>query len=192
VKFFTGLRPAERLLVSVMAGPVSPYTVRTVDGEPEIASSCPAGGESAAPAVRLKEFSDAFGARGDFSSLCSGDLAPAMGRLGHAIVQQLGARCAAKAPVRLADGTPDCSLTESAAGLGPDVSMPRCPTAPATAASPAAAGERPCWTLTASPERCPASGYELRIDRGESAPLAGSVATLRCRICTGEKDPRCR
>jgi hypothetical protein len=185
--FFRALVSPERLLVSVLAGPPSPYAIRVADGEPEAAPSCESATGAAGPGVRLKQFADAFGGRGTFASVCDPDLSGALGRLGDGIVQQVGASCLGAAPVRLgaeADtdkGKPDCWVNEQAAGLGREVPLPRCDGGTA----------RPCWSVVPSREHCESSGYELHIDRGDTAPLPGTVDTLHCRVCTRAGDPRC-
>jgi hypothetical protein len=184
-RFFTTLVPPDRLLVSVIAGPTTPYSVRTVNDEAEIAPSCLSATSSAAPALRLRQFAGSFGARGSFTSVCDADLKPALARFGQAIVQQVGAACLQAAPLRLepqADGgRPDCWVTERAAGLGREVMLPRCE----------AGAVRPCWNLVPSREHCDTSGYELRVERGDTAVLPGTVDTVRCRVCTRAGDPRC-
>jgi hypothetical protein len=184
--FFRALVPPERLLVSVIAGPPTPYVVRMTGADVEVAPSCQSATGPAAPAIRLKQFADGFGARGTFSSLCDGDLSGALGRFGQSIVQQVGAACLTAAPVRLGpasdgSGRADCLVSERAAGLGRDVALPRCE----------AGALRPCWTVLQSREHCETSGYELHIERGETAALPGTVDTLRCRVCTKAGDPRC-
>jgi hypothetical protein len=182
VAFFRSLVPPERLLVSVVAGPVDPYAVRLDGATAQLAPSCSSSTVGdAAPSVRLQQFARAFGARGDFSSACQEDLSPAMARFGQAIVQQLGTTCLLAAPAHTSSAAPDCWVTESAGGLGRDVQLPRCGTG----------GPWPCWSLVSSRARCETSGYELRVERGEADPLPGTVDTLRCRVCTSQGDPRC-
>ena len=181
VSFFRSLKTQpDRVLVSVIAAPPAPYAVQLVDGQPQLAPSCQSANGTGTPGVRLKAFADAFGGHGMFGGVCDQDLSPPLGRLGDAIVKQLGAACLVRAPVERA-GVPDCRVSESAAGLGPAVSVPRC----------AAGGPRPCWTTTANKDQC-ASGLELKIDRGATTVLPGTVATAICQVCTDANDPRCR
>jgi hypothetical protein len=180
VSFFKGLKAQpEQVTVAVVAGPTMPYAVQVVDGQPELGASCTSSIGSATPGVRLKEFAGAFGARGFFSSICDGDLSPALTRFGQGIVTQIGASCLAAAPVRLS-GVPDCRVSERAAGLGPEEAVPAC----------AAGGPRPCFTVNKQ-DQC-ASGFELKIDRGSATALPGTVATALCRVCTDPKDSRCK
>jgi hypothetical protein len=185
--FFQSLVAPERLLVSVIAGPPAPYAVQVVDGEAELAPSCRSATGTAVPAVRLEQFARSFGARGAFSSSCDANLSGALGRFGQSIVQQVGAACLTAAPLRLdpegaGGGKADCWVTERAAGLGRDVPLPRCE---------ATTTPRPCWSVVPSREHCDSSGYELRLDRGETGTLPGTVDLLRCRVCTSPGDPRC-
>lgn len=180
VSFFKSLKAQpERVLVSVVAGPPTPYAVRVMEGAPQLAPSCTSASGPAGPGVRLKEFADGFGARGAFTSVCDGDLSPAMTRLGESIVKQLGAACLAISPVKVG-GAPDCRVSERAANLGPETSLPQC----------AAGVPRPCWRLDKQ-EQC-TSGLELKIDRGSTVALPGTVATALCRVCTDPKDVRCK
>jgi hypothetical protein len=180
VSFFKALKAKpEQVTVAVVAGPPTPYAVRVVDGQPQLAPSCTSSNGPGTPGVRLKEFADGFGSRGLFSSICDGDLAPPLTRLGEGIVKQIGAACLAVAPVRLG-GAPDCRVSERPAGLGAEVAVPAC----------VAGGARPCWTTTKQ-DQC-SSGLELKIDRGSSTVLPGTVATALCRVCTDPRDTRCK
>jgi hypothetical protein len=190
VRFFKALKGApEQVVVAVIGGAPTPYLVRpSADGN-EIAPSCQGPGGSAAPAVRLKELTDAFGGRGLFSSVCDADLGPALDHLGETVVKQLGSSCLAAAPFRITDngmtGVADCGVSEQAGGLGREVTVPRC-----EATSKMMSG--PCWRVVANPDGCESSGYELKIDRGESTALPGTVVTARCRVCVKAGDARCK
>jgi hypothetical protein len=166
-------------MVSVLAGPPAPYSVRVTDGDPQLAPSCQGPTGSATPGVRLKELADAFGARGQFTSVCDGDLSAPLARLGDAIIKQLGAACLLARPAKL-EGEPDCRVSERAAGLGPEVAVPAC----------RLGGPRPCWKLGNNAEQC-ASGLELKLEH-TGAVLPGTVATALCRVCTDPKDARCK
>jgi hypothetical protein len=180
VSFFKGLKARpEQVTVAVVAGPPAPYVVRLVEGQPQVAPSCTSSHGPGTPGVRLKEFADGFGSRGLFSSICDGDLSPPLARLGDGIVKQIGASCLAVAPVRLGAGA-DCRVSERPAGLGAEVSVPAC----------AAGGPRPCFTV-GKQDQC-SSGFELKVDRGASPALPGTVATALCRVCTDPQDARCK
>jgi hypothetical protein len=180
VTFFKSLKAQpDNLLVSVLAGPPTPYSVRVTDGDPQLAPSCQGATGAATPGVRLKELADAFGTRGQFASVCDGDLSPSLARLGQTIIKQLGAACLLARPAKL-DGAPDCRVSERAAGLGPEVAVPAC----------TVGGPRPCWKLGANPDQC-ASGLELKVERTGTV-LPGTVATALCHVCTDPKDVRCK
>ena len=89
--------PAQ-LLVSVIAGPPTPYIVNTgpsqVKGDqsmwPYIQHSCQAAdGTYADPAVRLKQWADAFAGNGLFENICGGDLTPVANQLATALAKTL-------------------------------------------------------------------------------------------------------
>jgi hypothetical protein len=190
VRFFKGLKAQpEQVVVAAIAGSPSPYVVRTSADGDEVAASCQGAGGSAAPGVRLKELTDAFGGRGSFVSACEADLGPGLGRLADTVVKQLGSSCLMAAPFRLTadgkEGVPDCGVSERAGGLGREVTVPRCE----TTARPMTG---PCWRVTPNAEACESSGYELKIDRGETTALPGTIATARCRVCVKANDPRCK
>ena len=184
VRFFQTLKGVERVLVHVTAGPAIPYTVRgALDGAGVVlAPSCDGpGGTSAAPAVRLGEFANAFGTLGSFASACD-DSTAMLTRFGERIAQQLSASCLSAAPRRRAGGTFDCAVSERVGAFGQQVAVPACD---------GASSARPCWRLAASPDACPSSGYELVIERKTPA-AARTVATLECLVCSNRTDPTCR
>jgi hypothetical protein len=78
------------------------------------------------------------------------------------------------------NGAADCRVSERPAGLGAEVPVPAC----------TAGGPRPCFTV-GKQDQC-AAGFELKIDRGSSTVLPGTVATALCRVCTDPKDSRCK
>jgi hypothetical protein len=180
VSFLKGLKAKpEQVMVAVVAGPPTPYAVQVVDGQPQVGASCTSSNGPGTPGVRLKEFADAFGSRGLFSSICDGDLSPTLTNLGAGIVKQIGASCLAAAPVKLG-GAADCRVSERAAGLGPTIPVPAC----------TSGGPHPCFTV-GKQDQC-ASGFELKVDRGPTTTLPGTVATAICRVCTDPKDSRCK
>jgi hypothetical protein len=85
--------PAQ-LLVSVIAGPTTPYIVTSAPASvmadpspwPVIEHSCTAAdGTYADPAVRLKQWANGFGGNGLFENICGGDLTPVANQLAKAL-----------------------------------------------------------------------------------------------------------
>ncbi len=193
VAFFKGLKnDPGRILVAAVAGPEMPYAVVAPAGEARLASSCPGQAGGATPAIRLKEFADAFGSRGMFASACDADLAPALARVGEAALRQVDqarTACLAAAPVRIGvdlsatpaeRAPPACRVYERVGPFGREVPIALCNRSPV----------RPCWRLARSPDRCDGAGYELQIERSRP-PAAGAVVISRCRVCSDPRDTRC-
>jgi hypothetical protein len=89
--------PDQQIIVAAVAGPPTPYTVKwrlprpgVVDTGPwpEIAHSCTGSESFGDPAVRIGDWTRAFGANGLFVSDCDTDFAPAFQRLGDVLPQQ--------------------------------------------------------------------------------------------------------
>ena len=99
VDFLFGLKPShpERIFVAAIAGPPTPYVVTannfTVGNaeelQPSIAHSCTSAADStqfADPAVRLRQWLDAFGPNSYFASICEDDFGPVMQRIATSMV----------------------------------------------------------------------------------------------------------
>jgi hypothetical protein len=181
VAMLKALKPDPRqVLVAAVTGPDTPYVVDWVTTPaappelgPEVQPSCASGSDVADPAVRLADFTSAFGANGLRSSVC-GDLSVALVGIGGALTSALGPRClqsavvAPGAPPALADG---CTVLESLpAPGGTRIETPL--------AACAAGGARPCFTLQAEPA-CAASGAAVVISR-DGEPPAGAAIAIRC------------
>lgn len=97
VDFFRELkRDPRQLLVSAIIGTPPPGqagtyriapTVQPGSNQPllDLAPVCTSANGEAAPALRLQAFVDAFGARGRVESICAGDFAPALTRIGQLV-----------------------------------------------------------------------------------------------------------
>jgi hypothetical protein len=181
----------KKVIVSAIMGwddrPGASYRIESSSGGLDLAPICaaPNDGPWSMPAVRLKNFVDAFGDLGSWHSMCEPDLAPAIRAIGGTIAVTITEGVCLPALTRDTDASrpglqPECNVTA------------RFPAAPGTAAQkrvvPACAvGPAPCWELTDN-AACP--GRFLRVsDPDRSA--AGAVATASCSTCTGPDDPRC-
>ena len=74
------LKGEENVAVAVLAGEPEPFTVvlSMGDGNPELQASCTAATGSSVPGVRFQTFTEEFGSRGLFTSICQDDLGPTM------------------------------------------------------------------------------------------------------------------
>jgi len=99
VDFLYGLKPGhpERIFVAAIAGPPTPYVVTAntfavgsgEELQPSIAHSCTSAADStqyADPAVRLRQWLDAFGPNSYFASICEDDFGPVMQRIATSMV----------------------------------------------------------------------------------------------------------
>lgn len=189
VSFFkTVKKDPGQLAMMAMAAPPEPYSVVTSgSGNPEMAPSCTSMNGSAHPAVRIKEFIDAFDKDGLFSTECADNYAPAMDRFGKEIAKRLGSQCIDDL---IADTDP------AAAGLQATCDVfdqTRTPSGVVTTALPVCAkGGTPCWKLVPNNRDCTVSGWELKVDRGGIPAKPGTVTGICCETCKSADDPRCR
>jgi hypothetical protein len=138
-----------KVLVAAITGPPTPYKVNVGPSQtkldpsmwPYVEFSCvqqtPGGGTvDGAPAVRLKQLIDAFGANGTFETICADDFGPALQR----IAQQVGQLFA---PCLPADPSA-CKFVDNvlnAAGFSTPRALPPCKDA---------TDAGPCWSATPS------------------------------------------
>jgi hypothetical protein len=175
-----GLKPGEpdKVLVSVLAGPPSPYKVHleqpTLTDDPAqwpaIDHSCAQNdGTFADPGIRVKELTDAFGANGIFQSICSASFVPAMERFAQEIGKKAdGIPCFDGVPDGDPDAPgfqPDCEAIDFFDSTG-SVTLKSCAETGAVA---------PCWEVGPPTTACPSGA--VRIERGDQ-PTPGLEATM--------------
>jgi hypothetical protein len=197
VDFFRKLKADPDLLrVAAITGPATPYAThiaQTSQGAiTRISPSCtgPTGAGDAAPAVRLRDFVEAFGDRGLLETICTDDFGPAMEHIARTLVPnpvpcvnwRLYDRDATQAGIQA-----DCTVTEThyrEDGTSIDQAIPAC----------AAGGAAPtCWRVAANPV-CTASpdGVAIAVDRGPDRAASNTRTRWACRICaTGDVSPAC-
>jgi hypothetical protein len=196
VSFFKTLKSnPDDVIVAAITGPTTPYSVQldrvrdratgSTEMEPRIVPSCMSSNGSAAPAVRLQQFIDAFGVNGTVESICEGDFSPAMARIGDKIAGRIRHQCLEKPPV---DNDParaglqaNCEVyQESATSDGPiRTSIDSCDDA-----------LPPCWRIQPD-STCPGTGTEVIVDRGAIPAPPRTSITVLCETCESEQDPRC-
>ncbi len=139
---------------------------------------------SAAPALRLQSFVEAFGDNGSFDSLCSNDLTPALSRIGGFVASRLSPGCVAG---KLADNdvtSPGlqarCLVREqipnSTTGTYDERVVPAC--APGL--------PKPCWRVlepSAAANVCGASQSQVVIDDDAQTRPRGTRRSIQCLSC---------
>jgi hypothetical protein len=202
VDFFAGLKDdPDMLRVAAIAGPPAPYgtyngTTAAGDTELRVSPSCRGATGSdtgdGAPAVRLKSFVDAFGARGLFESICAADFGPAMEHIAQSLVTP-AAPCVDGRLYDRAPATPglqaECAVTERRRSATDDAP----PIDAAVRACDDVAGATPCWRLAPDPSCAGrAAGLALTVDHGAATPVPGTRASWSCRVCVaGDTSPGC-
>jgi hypothetical protein len=195
VEFFKTLKADPNdVMVAAVTGPATPYSISiepqpgrrgTSQNQPKIVPSCMSANGSADPALRIREFVDAFEANGTLLSICADDFTPVMARIGEEVARRASLECLAAHP---ADIDPDtagvqahCTVYDewpSAGATLRDV-IPACTTdAP------------PCWRVEPS-AKCVLSGIRMVVDRGGVAPLPGTRINVICETCDTAGDRRC-
>jgi len=222
VGFFKGLRPEGQVVMAAIAGPVDKVEVGMDAQNPVLRPSCQTSMGRARPAIRIKALLDSFGNKGLFNGgtdktltqdlpvdVCRQSYAPALRRLGRAIVSTLVGRCLPKPLLTLGGGLAchkgdvigagatcrqscldqaDCHVqiqTPSKPPQSPAVDVPRC--APAKFANPAdtdCGDTCPCWRIVPNPAECsPIVGttpYRFEVLPWPS-PSPGSTVAAHCR-----------
>jgi len=166
--FFEQLKPPDRRLLAIIAGPSAPYTVGvhtaqlgngSTERQPEIEHSCTAAdGTYADPGIREAALVADLG--GTFRSICEDDFKPALQQIAEAITQKLEVGCV-DGNVTMVGGAPDCDVvlrTTSTDGSFRDRALPFC-----DGGTTSSTGASPCWNLAADPFHCLDGKKVLRI-----------------------------
>lgn len=172
------------VMVAGVVGPPEPFevTLAQVNGQtaPVLAPSCTfagAGGpETAAPAVRLAAFLDAFPGRSQLTSICDADLSGALSQIGASAKKLVGDPCLDAAD--LADASPDPGLQPACEVFDIRDATPTTPThLPACGAT-----TTDCFEITADARSCPTAPENLRVRIHRSAtPTADTWTHVRCQ-----------
>jgi hypothetical protein len=157
--FFEQIKPPDRRLLAIIAGPPAPYTVGvhsaqlgngSSERQPEIEHSCTAAdGTYADPGIREAALVADLG--GKFQSICEDDFKPALQQIAAAITQKLELGCVG-GNVTMVGGAPDCDVvlrTVSTGGSFRDRAIPYC-----DAGTTSSTGTSPCWNLAVDPFHC--------------------------------------
>jgi hypothetical protein len=167
-----------RVLVSAIAGPATPYKVNVgpaqLKGDPSmwpyVEHSCVSLGPDlsyADPAVRIKQWTDAFGTNGLFQSLCSTELTGELQAIAAQVWSAIGPPCL---PATVDPGK--CSFSDNPpSALGLSTPLRSC-------ASSADVG--PCWYAKTDATACGA-GHEIVFNR-PTTPPAGTSTTVSCSV----------
>jgi hypothetical protein len=143
---------------------------QNTSGQLDLLPICDLGGEAtAAPAVRIKSFIDAF-EKGSWYTICQPSLAGPMERIGKEIANIIVPNPCLQvtaADVDPAPGLqPECTVTDRAGNT--EVVLPQC-----------SAGASPCWQLTPD-DKC-ASGQRLEVRRpAGQLPPRGTRQIVKC------------
>jgi hypothetical protein len=140
---------------------------------------------NATPAVRIKNFVEAFGANGSIHSICADDFSPAMHTIGEKLAQVVENPCI---DVPLIDTSPDNGVQPDCAVID---HMPENDGFVDQAIRPCSGSVSPCWKLNPA-AACQASGFQIEVDRGSSLPPPGTQQVIRCLTCSTPDDPRCK
>jgi hypothetical protein len=193
VSFIKALKPGrpDLILVSGVIGwndaPDARYEIGPGTNGLDLLPACRYGQgstiQSAAPAVRIKHFIEAFGAN-TVHSICQEDLSGVMERIGDEFADKIRNRCLTDVPVDVdprQDGLQaDCQVTEGrpqAPGLGlAPVPLPSC-----------SQGTPPCWALEPDSE-CPGR-FRMEIRRPAGLrPPPGTRHAVQCLTCPATAD----
>jgi hypothetical protein len=169
---------ASRVLVSAITGPPTPYKVNIgpsqVKGDPSmwpfVEHSCMGPSPDltyADPAVRIAQWTAAFGENGLFQSLCATDFTGVLQAIAAQVENAFGPAClpAIVNPLR-------CGFTDNPpAATGPSTPLRTCTSS---------ADIGPCWYEKTNATACP-MGHEIVFNRPTTPPV-GTSTTASCSI----------
>jgi hypothetical protein len=182
----------EKILVSAIAGPPTPYDVvltpgllpnGTNENQPSIVHSCQqSDGTFGDPAVRIKMWVDAF--KGTFVSVCDNTFEPAFVQIANGITAALGRQCfegkLVDTDLNAAGRQPDCvvtDITKDDHGATVETNIPSCDKV---------SGAHPCWTPSFDPLACPFESGEVKtlinVAR-DGAPPSELRTRISCLVC---------
>jgi hypothetical protein len=203
VDFLRGLKSdPEAVFVSAITGDPDPVAVEEdlskTPTQLMVAPSCticPGGAASgctivdslvsASPAIRMQGMIDAFGGAGHRQDICAYDpetdaldFGAALAGVAERLAPRIATQCLDVQP-RDADPAAsgiqaECELVEAVGAS--ELAIPACDLE---------ASVLPCFRLRDNPDRCAATGLALTVERGEAAPPAGAVRSLRCVLPDG-------
>jgi hypothetical protein len=165
-----------KIFVAAISAPTSPYVVALGPSQnradsamwPYVQHSCMAAdGSYGDPAVRIKQWVDAFGSNGFFEPICADSFAPVLQAIAGQIGKVVGPPCL--------DATIDattCKLvdhTYDAQGQLTDVPLPPCD----------GSGQAACWSLVDDPIHCP-TGRAFQLNR-PAGPMPPPDTTATCK-----------
>jgi hypothetical protein len=202
-KALKDLKPGEpdKVLVAAIAGPTSPYVVRlgapTLTDDPSqwpsIDHSCTQGTGAdqtyADPAIRIREWIEAFGGNGVFQSICNDSFRPALMRIAEEIGRRLGNPCVEGQILNTmgalwngqADQEPECNVVDhqkNDQGTVINTPLPHC-------AGNNPTGATACWALEAGGAGC-ATGHTMKFNR----PAAITTELNSSVACSVRVEPR--
>ncbi len=151
---------------------------------------------SADPALRIKQFVEAFGKNGSLHSICNDDFSPALKAIGEKVATKLVDKCIATPLVDKIPSTPaldpDCLILDQVPQGNDfvDVPIPQCN---------ATKSVKPCWAVEPDmsamddPRRCVNSGYTVDVARAEGVMSPpGTKLAIKCLTCNIPDGMRCK
>jgi len=191
----------EKILVSAIAGPPTPYNVvltpgllpnGTNENQPSIEHSCMhTDGTFGDPAVRIKMWVDAF--KGTFVSICDSTLERALVQIADGITAALGPQCfegkLVDADLDTFGRQPDCvvtDITKDDHGATVETNIPNCDKV---------SGAHPCWTPSSDPLACPFESGKvktlIKVVR-DGSPPSELRTRISCLVCNPDRpSPGC-
>jgi len=195
VAFLKGLKKdPDKLLVAALTGPATPYDIAMQDQnlarggtepQPTVQHSCGRSSkEYADPAIRIRQWVQAFGDQGLMLNICADSFELALTQIATKLREQiLKPACIGGTFETLPSGTPRCAVTDRFTndhGQRAESAVPACAEN---------GGATPCWTLDDDPEKC-AGKKRLDVHRDPAAPVPTSLDTeISCALCVPGANP---
>ncbi len=194
-EFLSTLKPPGRTIVATIGGDpktgieVGPLMIGNNVQQLALKPSCSAtiNGNPAIgrPAIRLAAFTELFGERGLFRTVCQPDYSQTLADIGALIDTAVSPCLEGELSMTDVDETQpgtqlECNVSDVVVGAeDSEAAIPRCEMLDAQ--SPAPGGRRPCWWTRPNPARCGSTPTELELHIERTSPPApGTSVRVRC------------
>ena len=176
-----------QIFAAAITGPSTPYGIEMIQGpqepemHPSVLHSCQQNsGEYADPAVRTRQWIDAFGNHGVLEEICAPTFAPALTAIATELGKLLGPQCISSnlIDLDLTNNVPDpqCQMTDvyvDSNNRTISASLPSCTSNNNTP---------PCWSIHAD-AKCQGAQYLIDINRGGGQLPNGLTTQVSCAMC---------
>ena len=196
--FLAGIKDPSQIVVAtiagdvtstmVMTGPLTYPFAQTLALQPSCMATINGNEAIARPGVRLQDFTNQFGSRGLYSSVCQSDYSGALTQIGQLLFNAISPCLEGDLDTADTDPNnpgiqPQCTVADVLDSGGSNQVSTLIPTCPMTnATTPDPNGPRPCWWVASSPTTCMTPSM-LSLNVVRTTPAAtGTTEEVSCAV----------